>query len=112
MLQFTTKNGKTYQLKMKDGDHFLRWYGDGEMHPILKGAYTGIKEAESAMNKYLREVDSGKAIKKAATPSEILNPLEKKNDLIEFADRHLIKIPEEMKIPSQIKKYLRTQVGG
>lgn len=112
MLQFTTKNGKTYQLKMKDGDHFLRWYGDGQLHPLLKGGYTGIKEAESAMNRYLREVDSGKAEKKEATLLESLEPLEKKVDLIAFADRHRILIPEEFKIPSQIKKYLKTKVGA
>lgn len=111
MLEFETVNGKLYQLRMRDGDHFYRWYGDGQLHPILTGGFTDIQMAEKAMDLYLRQVDSKKKVKKGCTPLDELKVLSKAKDLKDFAERHSIEIPESFNIPSQIKKYLRTQLG-
>lgn len=111
MIQFTTTNGKLYQLKMKDGDHFYRWYGDGQLHPILSGGFTDIRMAEIAMNTYLDKVDSKKVKKTSDNPLDELKVLSKGDELREFAIAQGIEIPETFTIPSQIKKYLKNQLG-
>lgn len=111
MIQFETVNGKMYHLRMRDGDHFYRWYGDGQLHPILSGGFTDIRMAEAAMNKYLEQIDSKKVKKTTATPIDELKVCSKLVELKEFAEKHFIEIPESYTIPSQIKKYIRTQLG-
>lgn len=111
MYEFTTTNGKKYQLKMIDGDFFYRWYGDGKTPKLLQGGFTDLRLAQAAADQYLREVDSKKATKKIGTPKDILDKLSGKKELLEFASKEGVAIPESFKIPSQIKKYLYTQIG-
>jgi len=111
MTEITTANGKTYTLRMKDGDFFYRWYGDGKLPKQLSGGFTGIDVAVKAANLYLRTVDDVKVLKSAKARETLLDSLSKKKDLLEFASKEGIEIPETMKMPLQIRKYLLTQIG-
>ena len=110
MMEYTTVNGKTYTLKMKDGDHFYRWYGDGVLPKALAGGFTGSHLAQRAMEHYIETVDSKKEVREV-DPLKKLKLISKRDELLEFAAEHSVEVPSEFTVPSQIKKYIRTQLG-
>ncbi len=107
-MEYSTKNGKKYTLRLRDGDYFYRWYGDGELPKLLRGGFLDVAQAERAMKVYLSTVDAKKALR---TPLTDLEKISKKKDLLEFADKHSISVPDDLKIPSQIKKHIQQELG-
>jgi hypothetical protein len=113
MFMFETKNGKQYTFKMKDGEHFYRFYGDGKLPSILGGSFTDHVQGQHAWDKYCREVESTKPTPLHKLPLSVqVEKVSRKDDLLALAATNNIDVPEHMVQPAAIKKYLKGQVSA
>lgn len=80
--------------------------GGGSIARCLQGAYTRRLEAENAIRAYELQKEE---IQDDYSDDllEILSSLTKKADLKEFAEKLEITIPSNVKMPAQIKAYLK-----
>lgn len=94
-------NGTEYELRFKD---FYFWHRDGAVADFLKGGFTSPADALDLMRRYNQTF-----VQEVNTEVGELETLEKKADLLGYAQNNGIEVPEKYKSVGAIKKFL---LGG
>lgn len=94
----TTKNGTEYTLKF-NGMYY--WHRDGAVANPLKGSYLSPTDALNTMRIYNASLEQEVNLGVGE-----LGGLTKKADLLGYAKKNGIEIPEKHKSPTAIKKFL------
>lgn len=102
----TTVDGTEYTLEF---DGMYKWTRKGSIANALKSSYTSPIEAEMAFNIYNSSLEF-QANKLSG--EENLEELSSKKDLLGYAEAKGIEVPEKLKQPSAIKKFLMGDNNG
>lgn len=95
----TADNGTEYELQY---DGFYYWHRSGAVHESLKGSFMSPTDALNRMRKY------NASLKQEVIYSEgELDSLNKKAELLGYAEKNDIEIPSEHKSVGAIKKFLQ-----
>ena len=97
-------NGTKYKLVFSPSKlyHFLT---SGNTNKSLSGSYTNTREAMGAWARYNHSLTPTSSV----SGTEELETLEKKVDLLKWAEENNIEVPKKYKAPLSIKKFL---MGG
>jgi hypothetical protein len=93
-------SGTEYTLEY---DGLYRWSREGTIAGELKGAFSAPSNALEAFERYCALSAPEKS---SVGGSESLESLSKKHDLLKWAEEKEVEVPETLKQPSAIKKFL------
>ena len=102
-MRVEAKTGAVYELGY-DGLYF--WKSNGPLNKLLEGKYASQQEAMSA----LKKVEASKSLPRTHVEKDAsVATLTKKAELLDWAEKNEIEIPDEHKSVGAIKKFL---MGG